>query len=151
MVDKMISFSFAFLGKYYPQMEAKSWNISRAVSKANQNWRLFTLLWCQSEWPNNKPFLLMHSRHARVLYDSMIFFFDIRWTLFEIILFLFIHFYPLKQALGRIQKQFMIFFKNGLLFTTSNEYIWPKIFLIFMPWVKSAVVTIFQKGSCGTF
>jgi len=42
-----------------------------------------------------KPFLLMHSRHARNLYDcKMKIMFEIAWTLFETILF--IHFYPLK-------------------------------------------------------
>ena len=52
-----------------------------------------TQLGCQSEWPKDKPFLLMHSRHFRNLYDSKIIF-EIAWMLFEIILF--IHFYQLK-------------------------------------------------------
>ena len=48
---------------------------------------LHTLLVCKSEWPKHKPFLLMHSRHARNLHNSKI----IAWMLFAIILF--IHFY----------------------------------------------------------
>ena len=40
---------------------------------------------------------------------------------------------------------------NGLLFTTSNEYIWPKKLLIFMHGLKSAILAIFQKGQYGTF
>ena len=32
----------------------------------------FTLLGSQSEWPKDRPFLLMHSRHARSLNDSNI-------------------------------------------------------------------------------
>ena len=41
------------------------------------------------------PFLLMHSRHARNLYNPKTkIIFEIAWTLFKIILF--IHFYPLK-------------------------------------------------------
>ena len=40
---------------------------------------------------------------------------------------------------------------NGLLFTTSNEYIWSKFFLIFMHGLKSAILAIFQKGRYGTF
>ena len=48
-----------------------------------------TLHVCQSEWPKDKPFLLMHSRHARNLYNSKIkIIFEIAWTLFEIILFI---------------------------------------------------------------
>ena len=35
---------------------------------------------------------------------------------------------------------------NGLLLKTSNEYIWPKHFLIFMHGLKSAILAIFQKG-----
>ena len=31
-----------------------------------------TLLGCQSEWPKDKSFLLMHSRHSRNLYDPKI-------------------------------------------------------------------------------
>ena len=62
-----------------------------------------TLLVCHSEWPKDKPFLLMHSRHARNLYDSKIkIIFETVWTLFKIILF--IHFYPLKKAPGQSQK-----------------------------------------------
>ena len=38
---------------------------------------------------------------------------------------------------------------NGLLLTTSNEYIWPKKILIFMHGLKSAIfLAIFQEG-CG--
>ena len=37
-------------------------------------------------------------------------------------------------------------FYNGLLFITSNEYIWPKKNLIFMHGLKSAILSIFQKG-----
>ena len=48
-----------------------------------------TLLGCQLEWPKDKLFLLMHSRHARNLYDPKIkIIFEIAWTLFEIILFI---------------------------------------------------------------
>ena len=55
----------------------------------------YTQLGSQTKWPKHTPFLLMHSRNARNLYDSKINrFFEIEWTLFEIILF--IHFYPLK-------------------------------------------------------
>ena len=54
-----------------------------------------TLIISQYEWSKDKPFLLMHSRHARNLYEPKIKrIFEIAWTLFEIILF--IHFYPLK-------------------------------------------------------
>ena len=35
---------------------------------------------------------------------------------------------------------------NGLLFTTSNEYIWPQKFSIFMHGLKSAILAIFQRG-----
>ena len=59
-----------------------------------------TLIGCQSEWPKDKPFLLMHSRHARNLYNPKIkIFFEIAWTLFEIILF--IHFIHLNKHLDR--------------------------------------------------
>ncbi len=44
-----------------------------------------TLLESQSEWPKDKPFLLMHSRHARNSYDSKIKNkFQIVWSFFEI-------------------------------------------------------------------
>ena len=50
-----------------------------------------TLLGSQFVWPKDKPFLLIHSRHARNLYNPKIKrIFEIVWTLFEIILF--IHF-----------------------------------------------------------
>ena len=56
---------------------------------------LITLLGCQSQWPKDKPFLLMHSRHARNLYNSKIkIIFETPRMVFEIILF--IHFYPFK-------------------------------------------------------
>ena len=64
-----------------------------------------TLLVCQSEWPRDKPFLLMHSRHARNFYNPKIKrIFEIAWTLFEIILF--IHFY-LLLFIGRSHKHVM--------------------------------------------
>ena len=92
----------------------------------------------------------MHSRYARNLYDPKIKrIFEIAQALFEIILF--IHFYPLKQALGQSQKQFMKKIYDGLLFTISNEYVWPKFFLIFMHGLKSAILAIFQKDWYGTF
>ena len=52
-----------------------------------------TLLGSKSEWPKDQPVLLMHSRHARNLYDPKIKrIFEIAWTLFEIILLItFIH------------------------------------------------------------
>ena len=101
-----------------------------------------TLHVCQSEWPKDKPFLLMHSRHARNLYNSKIkIIFEIAWTLFEIILF--IH---LDRARSTLWKKIC-----GLLFTTSNEYIWPQKNLIFMPRLKSAILAIFQKDWYGTF
>ena len=44
-----------------------------------------TLLISQSEWPNDKPFLLMHSRHARNSYNPKIRrIFEIAWSFFEI-------------------------------------------------------------------
>ena len=42
-------------------------------------------------------------------------------------------------------------FYDGLVLTTSNEYIWAKKFLIFMHGLKSAILAIFQKGWYGTF
>ena len=73
-----------------------------------------TLLGCQSEWPKYNPFLLMHSRCARNLYNSKIkTIFEISSTFFEIILF--IH---LNKALGWSQKHFMKKIYNGVLFTT---------------------------------
>ena len=47
-------------------------NIFRALMKQKQieAFWVLTLLGCQSEWPKDKPFILMHSRHARNLYHS---------------------------------------------------------------------------------
>ena len=50
---------------------------------------ILTLLVCQSEWPRDKPFLLMHSSYVRNFYNIKIKrIFEIAWTLFEIILFI---------------------------------------------------------------
>ena len=65
---------------------------------------------------------------------------NLKSALFEIILF--IYFYPL----GRTQKHFIKKFHKGLLFTISNEYIWPKKLLIFMQGSKSAILAIFQSA-----
>jgi hypothetical protein len=63
----------------------------------------------------------MHSRHARNLYNPKIkIIFEIAWTLFEIILF--IHFYPLKQALGRSQKHFIKNIIRGHSITTWTRW-----------------------------
>ena len=35
---------------------------------------------------------------------------------------------------------------NGLLFNASNEYFWPKIFLIFMHGWRSAILAIFENS-----
>jgi hypothetical protein len=52
----------------------------------------FTLLGSHSEWPKDKPFLLMHSRHATNLYNPKIkIIFEIAWMLFEITLFIHIN------------------------------------------------------------
>ena len=37
-------------------------------------------------------------------------------------------------------------FYNGLLFTTSNEYVWSKIFLIFMHGLESAILAILKNS-----
>ena len=34
---------------------------------------------------------------------------------------------------------------NGLLFTTSNEYIWPKNFFDFHAWVKKCHISLSEK------
>ena len=40
----------------------------------------------------------------------------------------------------------MKIFYSGLLFTTSNEYIWPKFFLIFMHVLKTAILEALGSG-----
>ena len=93
---------------------------------------------------DQKPFLLMHSRHARNLYNSKIkMIFEIAWTLFEIILF--IHFYSLNKHLDGARSTLNINFLKGLIFITSNEYIWPHKNSIFMHGVKSTTFSIYQK------
>ena len=87
---------------------------------------------------------MMHSRHARNLCDPKIKrIFEIVWMLFEIILF--IYFYPLKLALGRSQKHFMKKNYIGLLFTTSNKYIWTKKNLDFPACVKKCNISLSEK------
>ena len=104
-----------------------------------------TLFLWQSEWPKDKPFLLMHSRLAKNLWDpKMKRIFEIAWSLFEIILF--IHFYPLKQALGRSEEHSLKKNYNGLLCTTSNVYVWPKKFFEFHAWVKKCRFGNFSEG-----
>ena len=74
-----------FVGKQLLTMELE------VVFAGLISWRLgCTLLGCQFEWPKDKPFLLMHSRHARnYLYDPKIKrIFEIVWDDFEIILFI---------------------------------------------------------------
>ena len=85
----------------------------------------------------------MHSRYARNLYDPKIkIIFEIVRADFEIILF--IHFYPLKQALGWSQKHFMNKFYKGLFFTTS--IIWPKKFQISCKGKKVPFWQFFRKA-----
>ena len=105
------------------------------------------LLGSQSEWPKDKPFLLMHSRHARNLYDPKInIIFEIVWTLFEIILFIHLNKH-LDGARSTLWKKKY----NGLLFATSNEYIWSDFFLIFMHGLKSAISAFLKNCQNGTF
>jgi hypothetical protein len=40
---------------------------------------------------------------------------------------------------------------NGLLFITSNEYIWPENFLILMHGLKSAISAFLKNCQNGTF
>ena len=132
---------------------AKSWNFVFLLYKARTACPCtrVTLLVCHSEWPKDKPFLLMHSRDGKNWYDSKIKrIFEIMWTHFEIILF--IHFYLLKKAPGQSQKHFI---KKSImdyyLLLASHKYIWPKIVLIFMHGLKSTLLAIFQKAWYGTF
>jgi hypothetical protein len=64
------------------------------------------LLGSGSKWPKEQTKFLMYSRYARNLYNPKIKrIFEIAQADFEI--FLFIHFYPLKLALGQRQKHFI--------------------------------------------
>ena len=79
---------------------------------------MYTLLGCQSEWPKDKPFLLINSRHARNLYNSKIIFFlnlvDAFWDN---------SIYPILSTKISTWME-----PEALWFTNSNEYIWSKFF-----------------------
>ena len=110
--------------------------------------RNFTLLVCHSEWPIDKPFLLMHSRYARNLYNSKIKrIFEIAWTLSETILF--VHFYPLRKAPGQSQKHYcMNIFIMDYCLPLQISTFGPKNFWFGL---ESAILSIFQRGWYGTF
>ena len=94
---------------------------------------LLTLLGCQSEWPKDKPFLLMHSMHARNSYNSKI----------EIIseITLFIH---LNKHLDRhrstLWKKFTVDYCLPLLMNTFG----PQNF-DFHAWVKKCHISLSEK------
>ena len=106
-----------------------------------------TPLRCQSEWPKDKPFLLVHSRHARNLYNSKRKrIFEIAWTLFEIIPFF--HFYPIKKALARSQRPFIKNFYNTL--PLQMNTFGPKIF-DFHSWVKKCHISLWKIAKIALF
>ena len=104
----------------------------------SKKWRVYlgTLILCQSEWPKEKSFLLMHSRHTRNLYDPKI------QIIFEI---------APKKALGRGQRHFMNKFYNWLFFITSNEIIWSKKIQISCMRKKVPFWQFFRKADMALF
>ena len=57
-----------------------------------------------------------------------------------------IHFYLLFSALGQSLRLVLVKSTWWHFQSTSKKVIWPQIFLNYMHGIKSAILTIFQKG-----